>query len=467
MGQKRAIITLIVFVIVLTSLVLFYTLAIDVKMDRVSGDADLTYNINITDTSGRKVTVPKRDSKVFDFFLKNDNGGTIRYGLAYSGTKPATVKIAQMSNSKNPVNGTIPNNTTYQVTLTIINDSDVDKTYTIAPVAGYQNGGDLIVPSGYTLITDTYLALPQPANSYIISLSKGDSWTSGARGVYQTNGHEYRYVGANVNNYVSFNNDLYRIIGVFDSNSTGVNANLVKLISANSIGGYSWGAINTSPDYTTYQEYNNNWATASANILLNEYFLNATDTSTTYKACSDWTYYYNNNNYKTKDCSNVVGYGIQTQSLRNYIQPVTWYLKGYDSSSYSKQNFYTCERSDTTTISNCTSGNSGAYATKVENRSIGLMYVSDYLYASGYYASTNTATASEYYYGQQNWLYNGLEWTIIPQGSVSASAFNVSNGLVNSNSSINSYALRPTFYLKSTIKIKSGTGTIKNPFIIG
>ena len=49
MGQKRAIITLIVFVIVLVSFVLFYTYAIDVKVDRVAGDADLTYNINITD----------------------------------------------------------------------------------------------------------------------------------------------------------------------------------------------------------------------------------------------------------------------------------------------------------------------------------------------------------------------------------------------------------------------------------
>ena len=468
MNKKRTIIILLVFLVTLISLALFYTYAIDVKMDKTTGDADLTFNINITDTNGRTVTVPKRDSKVFDFFLKNDNGGTIRYGLAYSGTKPATVKIAQMSNSKNPVNSTIPNNTTYQVTITIINDSDTEQSFTIAPVTGYQNGGDLIVPSGYTLITDTQLALPQPANSYIISLSKGDSWASGARGVYQTNGHEYRYVGANVNNYVSFNNDLYRIIGVFDDNSHGVTGQkLVKLIAANSIGGYAWGVTNSSPDYTTYSTYNNNWETSNANILLNEYFLNATDTSTIYKSCSDWTYYFDSNDEKTKDCSDIIGYGIQTTNLRNYIQPVTWYLKGYNSSEYSKQNFYTCERSDATTISNCSSGNQGAYATKVENKSIGLMYVSDYLYASSYYAITNTASASKQYYGQQNWLYNRSEWTMTPVGTSSTSAFEVSYGDV---SYINTYypdALRPSFYLKSTIKIKSGSGTFKNPYVIG
>ena len=48
------------------------------------------------------------------------------------------------------------------------------------------------------------------------ALNKGSSWSAGASGVYYTNSHEYRYVGAEVNNYVSFNNDLYRIIGVFD-----------------------------------------------------------------------------------------------------------------------------------------------------------------------------------------------------------------------------------------------------------
>ena len=34
--------------------------------------------------------------------------------------------------------------------------------------------------------------------------------------------HEYRYVGANPNNYVWFNNDMYRIIGIFDGYSHGV-----------------------------------------------------------------------------------------------------------------------------------------------------------------------------------------------------------------------------------------------------
>ena len=313
---------------------------------------------------------------------------------------------------------------------------------------------------------DTTKATPATLADTVIALSQGDSWGIGASGVYYTNSHEYRYIGANVNNYVSFNNTLFRIIGVFDSNSTGISGNLVKLIRARSIGSYSWGVTNTTPEYTSYSTYTDNWETANVNILLNEYFLNATDTSSTYGLCSDWTYYYSSNNYKTGDCSDIIGYGIQTENLRNYIQPVTWYLKGYISNSYNRQEFYTCERSDATTITDCNSGNSGAYATKVTNKSMGLMYVSDYMYASGYvesdYQGNGTVTL-----GRENWLYNGMEWTITTQGDTNSKVMFINEmSRVNSDSARVSYGIRPTFYLKSSVYVTGGDGSFQNPYTI-
>ena len=321
----------------------------------------------------------------------------------------------------------------------------------------------------------------EKATDKIISLSQGDTWESGASGVFATNSyvdettgeskyHDYRYIGANVNNYVSFNNDLYRIIGVFDENSHGVEGEyLVKLISANPIGGYSWGAYNTGNTSETYSNYGNDWTgvttgvKANLNVLLNEYFYNKTDTSSTYGSCSSWTYYYTNTNYRTNDCADIVGYGIDA-SLQNYIEDVTWYLYGYFSNSLSKQNFYLCERGQ---YSGCTSANSGAYATST-NAKIGLMYVSDYMYASGYYNSTSTTTGSSYYFGNQNWLYKGIEWTITPSSNSTTNAFFVNNfGYV----SVNLYAYygfgaRPTFYLKSSVNIIGGNGTFENPYVI-
>ncbi len=320
----------------------------------------------------------------------------------------------------------------------------------------------------------------EKATDKIISLSQGDTWESGASGVFATNSyvdettgetkyHEYRYIGANVNNYVSFNNDLYRIIGVFDENSHGVEGEyLVKLISANPIGGYSWGAYNTGNTSETYSNYGNDWTgnttgvKSNLNILLNEYFYNKTNISSVYGDCSAWTYYGTNVNYRTNNCSDIVGYGISSE-YRDYIENVTWYLYGYSSNNLSKQNFYLCERGQ---YSGCMSANSGAYATST-NAKIGLMYVSDYMYASGYYNSTSTTTGSSYYFGNQNWLYKGIEWTITPSSNSTTGAFYVNfYGRVHANHAYFGYGARPTFYLKSSVNIIGGNGTFENPYVI-
>ena len=51
-----------------------------------------------------------------------------------------------------------------------------------------------------------------------------------------------RYVGANPNNYVSFNNELWRIIGVFNNidDDTGMTETRLKIVRNESIGTYSW-----------------------------------------------------------------------------------------------------------------------------------------------------------------------------------------------------------------------------------
>ena len=321
----------------------------------------------------------------------------------------------------------------------------------------------------------------EPVANKIINLSQGDSWNSGASGVFATNPytdettgetkyHDYRYVGANVNNYVWFNNDMYRIIGVFDDNSHGVvdeegnGKYLVKLISANLLSANSYGNYNTDNTGGTYSGYSNDFTIGNMNRLLNEYFYNKSSTSNTYGNCSTWTYYYNSTNYRTNDCTDIVGYGIDP-SLQNYIENVTWYLYGYSSNSYSKQNFYLCERGG----NSCTGANGTTEESKVKiQNKVGLMYVSDYLYASGYFSSSNTQTASSNYYGNQNWLYKGYEWTITPYSSNSSHAFSVYGlGSVNNYwNAFNGYGARPTFYLTSSVFIIGGNGSFASPYTI-
>ena len=324
---------------------------------------------------------------------------------------------------------------------------------------------------------ETYAASTTLADTVIL-LNQGSAWSSGASGVYQVNhtmqdgsiATDYRYIGANVNNYVSFNNDLYQIIGVFDENTHGVEGQkLMKIIPTNIISDYSWGAYNSSNTSGTYSSYKNDWTgnttgiKANLNILLNEYFYNSTSTSSSYGECSTWTYFSNNTNYRTNDCSDIIGYGLDS-TYKNYIQEATWYLYGYSGTGLTAGNFYLCERGQ---YEGCTSGNSGTYDTNT-TANIGLMYISDYMYASSAYASTTTTTTgSSQYNGKNNWLYKGLEWTITPSSSFAAGAFSVYYyGDVNRSTSYRGYGVRPTFYLKSNITITGGTGTFDDPYTI-
>ena len=332
--------------------------------------------------------------------------------------------------------------------------------------------------NGYAVYT-TGTEDPKTAADTIMELSKGDTWPADLTdsGVYATNSytasdgttkyHDYRYIGANVNNWVKFNNDLYRIIGVFDENSHGVTGEyLVKLIAANPIGGNSWGAYNSSNTSGTYSNYANDWTgkatgiKANLNVLLNEYFINKTNTSSTYGSCSNWTYYYNNTNYRTNDCSDIVGYGIDPK-YSGYIEDATWYLYG-SGSHQSKQNWYLCERGG----NSCTTSGPNKGDASVTSK-MGLMYLSDYLYASGYYSNADTTTQGQILYGIKNWLYKGYEWTQTPYASGADSVWYVSYGhAYGSDSRYRPFGWRPALYLKSDVKISGGYGTYNNPYIL-
>ena len=331
--------------------------------------------------------------------------------------------------------------------------------------------------NGYAVYTTgDEIALPANANTYIISQSKGDSWPADLTdsGLYATNKytasdgttkyHDYRYIGANVNNYVKFNNDLYRIIGVFDENSHGVTGKyLVKLIAANPIGANSWGIYNSSTG--VYSGFSNDWTgkskttKANLNVLLNEYFYNKMNLSSTYRGCSSWTYYSDNNNLRTNDCSDIVGYGIDPK-YSGYIENATWYLYG-SGTSQSKQNWYLCERGG----NSCTTSGPNTGDASVTSK-MGLMYLSDYLYASGYYSSTNTNTQNYAPYGNKNWLYKGDEWTQTPYASGVNLVWGVSMGAADGYLGSLPFGWRPTLYLKSDVKISGGYGTYNNPYIL-
>ena len=276
-------------------------------------------------------------------------------------------------------------------------------------------------------------------NNYIIGLA---GTTQGTGQVVNENG--YRYEGKDPNNYVWFNNELWRIIGVFDENSHGVSGqNLVKIIRNDSIGGLAWHKSNA-----------NDWTAASLMNLLNGAYLNS-ENGTGGKYCYGYS-----TTVPAGNCD-YTETGIN-DAYRAMIENVTWYLGGYSSTSATAEAFYGYERGDTVYSGRPTS--TTGY--------IGLMYPSDYGYsvlASSCARTTNLGSYSNSTCAGQSWMYGqGYEWTITPSSSTSYYVFFVySSGFLNSNRARNGYSARPVLYLDSSVYVIDGNGSQSDPYIIG
>ena len=274
-------------------------------------------------------------------------------------------------------------------------------------------------------------------NNYIIGLA---GTTQGTGQVVNENG--YRYEGKNPNNYVWFNNELWRIIGVFDENSHGQSGqNLVKIIRNDSIGGLAWHKSNT-----------NDWTAASLMNLLNGAYLNSENGT-------GGEYCYGSSTIGVQ--CDYTEYGIN-DTYRPMIENVTWYLGGYSNAIATAEAFYGYERGDKVYSGRPTS--TTGY--------IGLMYPSDYGYSV--LSSSCARTTNLVYYDTsscagQSWMYGqGVEWTITPFSSKSNYVFYVRyDGSLRSERANIGYAARPVLYLDSNVYVIDGTGTQSDPYIIG
>ena len=285
----------------------------------------------------------------------------------------------------------------------------------------------------FETITKTYL------NDYITGLA---GTTQGTGQVVTENG--YRYEGKNPNNYIWFNNEHWRIIGVFDSASHGVSGkNLVKIIRADVLDGLAWHKSNT-----------NDWTASSLKSLLNGAYYNAQDGTS-----SGYCYGYSTTSIANCDYTKR---GIQA-GYRGMIANVTWYLGGYSSASATAEAFYGYERG-TTVYSGRPTSTIGY---------IGLMYPSDYGYSvlsSSCARTTNLGSYRSATCAGQSWLYGkGIEWTLMPVSSSSYYVFRLyRDGAVSAyGDAFYGGGSRPVLYLDASVYKIDGDGSLNNPYIVG
>ena len=292
-----------------------------------------------------------------------------------------------------------------------------------------------------------------------------------------------RYIGSNPNNYVSVDGDIWRIIGVMKNvdDGSGNKEDRVKIIRSTSIGNYSW---DTSESSINGGYGVNEWSQADLMKLLNPGYESESVGGSLYWNNQSGTCYSGSSN-STTNC-NFTSTGIK-EKLRNMLGNAIWNT-GSNGSSYSFDNiktakFYELERgSNTGKI--CSSGN---YCNDVVERTttwtgkVGLMYPSDYGYATSGGNTTDRATClNTNLYGwdssnvsdckNNDWLFNSnYQWTISPiaDSSVAFFVFYVySGGSVSNSYAYFCYGVRPVVYLTSNVGVQSGDGSLGNPFIL-
>ena len=277
-----------------------------------------------------------------------------------------------------------------------------------------------------------------------------------------------RYEGADPKNYICLDNKtsgtcsnsslLFRIIGLFDedTSSDGTSSSgskkLLKVIDTNNYGG-------TSGKYWSGSSSNksNNWSKSTLKTELNGTYL-----------------------------STLLATSGVNSKLENSIVISKWHLGGADSTNYytlTADGVYNIERT-----------NGKVYGTNPSSiyAKIGLMYPSDYGYATVGGTTTNKSScrAKELYnwdgssYSDcknNDWLFisqssfvNSGEWLLSPSSSGSNGAAGLSSSgyvsLYYNDGGVGSslFAVRPTFYLDSSIlKIVGGLGTKDNAYRVG
>lgn len=476
--NKKIIIITIISLIVLTGIYLLYnTYALTTKTTN-NGDY---YTINLTDSN--IVSLAANEEKTVIYQINNTNNGTVSYGVAYNNSN---IEVKVYSDSKDKVTGTIGANDNKYIKLHLKNKTSSNTTVEITAVMGYENGGDLIVPSASTLVTGTYTA-PISLAKYITNLyanaSKSTVTNNSITYNYATSeslmndrlggttssldGGNIRYYGASPKNYVYFNCETYpstncelwRIIGVFDGK--------IKLIRNGSIGSYSWD--------TSVARINSGfgiaeWSQADIMKVLNpNYDSDSVGGSLYYNSKSGNCY--NGQNNATISCD-FTSTGIKNEITKKMIANFTWNFGMYSDSSdlYSNQ-IYVKERG-TNVFAN---PSDGITRTSTWNGKIALPHPSDYGYATDFLKCTDNifdvdeTDKTFYNCGANDWMLRvgGTTnyWLLVPN-NYHESGVNLayaSGYLINATKASYAYGIIPTLYLEDQI-LHSGDGSQSNPY---
>ena len=285
-----------------------------------------------------------------------------------------------------------------------------------------------------------------------------------------TGDNSYRFAGASdaVNNYVCFGSNvtpcpadnLYRIIGVFGDKVKLIKSDYATSTLLGTDGDYSEMYI-ASASINNWDIYNYKGNNLDNIAGYSWNYKNNTTINSGYGSNTWSTSLLNKTNLNTNFITNI---GADWAAK---IDMTKWKVGGNtDTNIYNKPAKTAYQNEIVSPVTTNTTDNATDYSAKV-----GLMYASDYGFAaapSAWTANLNT------YNGETiknvNWMYMGLwEWTIsrIADTAYAYAVFSVnSHGDVSNYTAKSALAVRPVFYLTSSVNYVSGSGSSTDPISI-
>ena len=263
--------------------------------------------------------------------------------------------------------------------------------------------------------------------------------------IIDANDNSYRYAGTNdeVKNYICFGSDnetcpennLYRIIGVFNNHvklikATAGNADILGTDGAYETDTtYKWSILTSCPSGVALN-YNNLTFLANKNII-------AAPTPITTTGCFDWKYSeLNTINLNTNFINQL---SSKWQSL---IINTDWVVKW---NAYSDIFWYF--------------NASEAFTNEILNTNENNLYnVSDYAYSASKERWADNISASKF-----PWMFVGEEWTMLSVSDGGKIYIDDGSSFSRADSTNVAKISRPVFYLNQNILYDKGTGTSDNP----
>ena len=178
--------------------------------------------------------------------------------------------------------------------------------------------------------------------------------------------------------------------------------------------------------------------------------------------------------------TNEIDYTISgiRATAKKLIESATYYLGGYLLNNNSSIDTFYYQNMNCNTWYNAERKNNGTNNSLTWTGNLGLMYISDYGYATNGGSNDNKLLCSNYsiyswseseksFCVNNDWIhrYSFPEWSIVPLADSNTHVASVSNAIANST--YHGFETRPVVYLKSTVKIIAGPnsdGSASKPY---